>query len=384
LWLAMLVGPILTIEVPVGAGRVLSISAFDGVVFLTFIVLCRPYRWSSMRGAVAGLWPMALFGALAVAHSIAFLAFGHDIQVAGLLRETMKYVGYAANLAMLVLIFRTDPMDRPPPRGTLALAAVVIGLGAMAYTWTPVYYLGGSYVTVIGATTTVIAFLLVTAAPESDNRGHIVLTAVALAAALTGIASMWSKFFLLCTAACALIFVLRIGAHRFGIRVSRPWLAAGIGIVALALLTLWLYTLQDWRFRTSATVRFDLWGKAADLAWLSFPWGIGLGQFGAWLASIHYQASEVDPIRFVHNQFLAFMTEAGAVGILFILIIAKLVIDATRAWRGIMVLVFVGVLVGALMLHDGIGLRALQLLLGYSIAVAVRPGAGGSQRHCLS
>jgi O-antigen ligase len=377
----VLAGPILTVEIPVGAGRVLSLSAFDGVVLVAFIVLCRPYRPSALRGAAADLWPLALFGALAVAHSAAFLAFGHDLQLPGLARETVKYVGFAANIAMLALLFRAEPMDRAPPQGTLAFAALVIGLSSTAFTWSPVFYLGGSYVTVIGAILTVIAMLLVRMADNRDRPRDTVLTATALAAALAGAWTMWSKFFLLCIAACALIFVARAGARRIGFRVGRPWLATMVGVGALALLMAWLYTQQGWRFQTSTSVRLDLWGKAIDLVAQSFPWGIGLGQFGAWLSSIDYQAGEVEPIRFVHNQFLAFVTEAGAAGIVFALIVVKLVVDAAPAWRGVMMAVFIGVLLGALTLHDGIGLRALQLLLGYSFAVAVRPGAGGSQRH---
>jgi hypothetical protein len=383
-WLAVLAAPILTVEIPVGAGRVLGLSAFDGVVLVAFIVLCRPYRPSALRGAVIGLGPLALFGALAIAHATAFLAFGHDLQLPGLARETVKYVGFAATVAMLVVIFRTEPMDRAPPHGALVLAAVVIGLSSITFTWSPVFYLGGSYVTVIGAVLTAIAFLLAATIDGRDGHRDTVLTAMALAAALAGAWFMWSKYFLLCIAACTLIFVAQAGARRIGLRVRRPWLAAIIGIVALMLLTAWLYTLEGWRFQGSTSVRLDLWAKAIDLALQSFPWGIGLGQFGAWLSSIHYQAGELEPIQFVHNQFLAFVTEAGAAGIVLGLIVVKLVVDAASAWRGIMVPVFICVLLGALALHDGIGLRALQLLLGYSFAVAVRPGAGGSQRHRLS
>ena len=382
-WLAALAAPILAVELPVGAGRVLSVSAFDGVVAVAFLILCRPYRPSAVRRAAFGLWPLALFGALAVAHAAASLAFGQDLQLPGLARETVKYVGFAATVAMLVVIFRTEPLDRPPPHGALVCAAVIVGLSSLAFTWSPVFYLGGSYVTVIGAVLTAIAFLLVTMVDGREGRRDTVLTAIALATALTGAWSMWSKYFLLCIAACTLIFVARVGAGRLGLRVRGPQLAVGIGIVALTLLTAWLYAQEGWRFQSSTSVRLDLWAKAIDLAAHSFPWGIGLGQFGAWLSSIHYQAGELEPIQFVHNQFLAFVAEAGAVGIVLCFIVGKLVVDAASAWRGVTGPVFICILLGALTIHDAIGLRALQLLLGYSFAVAIRPGAGGSQRHRL-
>jgi hypothetical protein len=379
LWLALLAGPILTIEVPVGAGRVLSVSAFDAIVLTAFIVLCRPYRPSALRCAAAGLWPVALFGALAAGHSAAFLAFGHDLQLPGLLRETVKYVGFAANIAMLVVIFRTDPMDRAPPAGALVLAAVVIGLVSMAYTWTPIFYIGGSYVTVIGAVLTTTAFLL-TALPDGGDRRGTILTVTALAAALAGLSSIWSKIFLLFTAGCAALFVARAGARRLGVRVGRQWGLAVMSIITVLLLTALLYMSQEWRFDSSASIRLALWSIAADLASRSFPWGIGLGQFGAWLADLAQYKGD-GQLRFVHNQFLAFVTEAGAVGIALGLIVVKLVIDAMSAWRGVMGAIFVCILLGALTLHDGIGLRAMQLLLGYSFAVAVRPGVGGSERR---
>jgi hypothetical protein len=230
---------------------------------------------------------------------------------------------------------------------------------------------------VIGAMLTVIAMLLVGTTDESDRPRDTVLTAIALAAALTGVWVLWSKLFILCVAACALVF----GGRRIGVRVARPWLAVALGAAALALLMAWLYTQQAWRFDISASVRIELWSAAVDLAARSFPWGIGLGQFGSWLASIHYQAGEVEPIRFVHNQFLAFLTEAGVVGIGLGLIVVKIVIDGASVWRDSMAAVFIGVFLSALALHDAIGLRALQLLLGYSLAVALRPGIGGRQRR---
>ena len=379
----MLAGPILTIEVPVGADRMLSVSAFDAVVLLAFVVLCRPYRPSSLRGAAAGLWPLAPFGALAVAHSAAFLAFGHDLQLPGLVRETVKYVGFAVNIVMLIVIFRTDPMDRPPPRGALAVAALVIGLGSMAYTWMPDYEGGGAYLTVIGAVLTATAFLLATLPDSDSDRRGTLLTTAALAAALVGLSTIWSKLFLFFTALCALNFVALAGARRLGLRLDRRWIFAALGVLVVLLLTALVYAQQGWRFENSAAVRFDLWSIGVDLASRSFPWGIGLGQFGAWLADIAQYKGE-NQLRFVHNQFLAFVTEAGASGIVFGLIVVKLVVDAASAWRGLMMAVFICLLLGALTVHDAIGLRALQLLLGYSFAVAVRPGAGGSQRHRLS
>jgi hypothetical protein len=375
----MLAGPILTIEVPVGAGRVLSVSAFDVVVLTAFIVICQPYRPSALRHAAEGLWPVMLFGALAVAHSAAFLAFGHDLQLPGLLRETVKYLGFAANIAMLVVIFRTDPMDRPPSGGALVLAAVVIGLASATYTSTPIFYIGGSYVTVIGAVLTTTAFLL-TALPDRDDRRATILTATALGTALVGLAFTWSKIFLGFTAVCAVLFVARQVARRLGVRVARDRLLAIISIGIVLLLAALLYISQAWRFESSASIRLALWGIGADLASRSFPWGIGLGQFGAWLADIAQYKGD-GQLRFVHNQFLAFVTEAGAVGIALGLIVVKLVIDAMSAWRGVMGAIFVCILLGALTLHDGIGLRAMQLLLGYSFAVAVRPGAGSSERR---
>jgi hypothetical protein len=323
---------------------------------------------------------LALFAVLAMGHSAAFLALGHDVQFAGLARETVKYVGFAANVAMLAVIFQTEPMDRAPPHGALALAAIVIGLSSMAFTWTETFYLGGSYVTVIGAVLTVNALLLVGMASAGNDRGRPLLTAAALAAALLGTWLMWSKLFLLCTAACALIFVMRAAMPHVGQRASRTWLAVAVGSGVLALLVAWLYISQGWRIESSASVRLNLWGMALDLAARSFPWGIGLGQFGAWLADLAPYMGDGQP-RFVHNQFLAFVTETGAVGIVLSLIILKLVADAASAWRGVMRALFVCIVLGSLMLHDGIGLRALQLLLGYSFAVAVRPGASGSQRH---
>jgi hypothetical protein len=229
-----------------------------------------------------------------------------------------------------------------------------------------------------------IAVLLTALAAPTDDRRRTLLTGVALTAVLAGVGALWSKLFLLCTAACALAFVARAVAWRYRLRVRRPWLIAAAGVLLLVLLMAWLYTLQGWRFKTSTMVRLELWGMAADLASSSFPWGIGLGQFGAWLGSIHYQLGEVYPIRFVHNQFLAFVTEAGAAGIALCLIIVKLVIDAATAWRGIIAAIFFGIVLGALTLHDGIGLRAVQVLVGYTFAVSVRPKPGGTERYRLS
>jgi hypothetical protein len=381
LWLALLLSPVVRTEIPVGASRVVSVSAFDVLVVLSFLALCWPYRLTSLRDRAAGLKPLALFAALALGHSAAFLAFGHGIQLGGLVRETLKYAGFAANVAMLVVVFRTEPMDRAPSHAMLAATALVCGLGAMAFTWTPEFYLGGSYVTVIGAVLTTVAFLQIATSTEAETPSCIFLTGTTLAAALTGLGSIWSKFFLLCTASSALIFAARVGKWRFDIHPRRPWFAIGAGVLALALIGACLFALEAWRFQTSVSVRLNLWTMSAELAWAHFPWGLGLGQFGAWLASIHYEAGETQPIRFVHNQFLAFVTETGAVGVILSLIVLKLVADAAAAWTGVVRVLFVCTVVGSLTLHDGIGLRALQLLLGYSLAVAARSSAGGSQRH---
>jgi hypothetical protein len=380
LWLALLASPILAIEVPVGAGRVLSISAFDVVVVAAFVAVCRPYRPSSLGGALAGLGPLVLFAALAVVHSAATLQFGSAIQLAGLLRETVKYVGFAANVAMLVAVFRTEPMDRAPSRVVLVALAFGLGLGAMAYTWTPAYDGGGAYLTVTGAVLTVVAFLLASPSPRRSDRREIGVTTGALAAALAGAWWIWSKLFLLATAACMATYVARTAADRLGLRLNRRWFAAAGALATLIVLAAALYALEDWRFESSASVRLELWTIAVDRIGHSFPWGIGLGQFGAWLADLAPYKGD-GQLRFVHNQFLAFVTETGAVGIVLSLIVLKLVADAAAAWQGVMRALFACILLGSLMLHDGIGLRALQLLLGYSFAVAVRPGASGSQRH---
>ena len=104
-------------------------------------------------------------------------------------------------------------------------------------------------------------------------------------------------------------------------------------------------------FKRSIGVRLELWSLAADQIIISFPFGIGLGQFSSVTNSVPVLAHEGH--NFVHNSFLGLVVELGFVGIVIGAGIVWVMFAATRGFPLHSAPIYLLIVLPPLLIHDG-------------------------------
>ena len=158
----------------------------------------------------------------------------------------------------------------------------------------------------------------------------------------------------------------------------------GIGVVALAV---WFGSTGFTYFPItsigkSLSLRLALWDFAWRLAVENFPWGTGLGQYGALI--IESPKLGRLGLRYVHNTPLALLTEMGALGLLVAAGLGYLVYLSCRHWVWPVALSFLMYLLLPLMLHDAIGMRMSILVLAYGVSESLRRDNPCSARRAFA
>ena len=123
---AIVLGALLYLPIPVGSGgRVLSLSAFDIVMLGLFLWLLYRRRFGRSVVECAAM----LTALVIVLYISAFWLFGPEIDGTGLIRETIKYLGFIFGVIVCGSVVRfTDILDLSP------LLAVLLGV-LILVTW---------------------------------------------------------------------------------------------------------------------------------------------------------------------------------------------------------------------------------------------------------
>jgi hypothetical protein len=368
-----------------GSGRELGISLFDAVFWGVFFWRWRGGKITLERRVVLAA---ALLVALVLLHSLLSLWL-KQVELASLLRETIKYAAFPVYVGAATLMLGEGKLPRPP---LLLVAACtgVISLGVLVYVagGVPLIRLAFRYGALErGVYANIVAGLLVltlyAAETSATTRGRwLVVDAVALVAIATAL-QLYNKGIMVVattTAVLSLAAPLLIRYRRAGALVG---LLCGLIIAAVATLlafdVLHLGVNYKGTFAASIGVRRDLWAKAAELIAASFPWGIGLGQFGVAPPPI------VDPFGmpqlFAHDTPLAMIAELGVLGAVLATALILAIYAAARAFPLLTALSFTLYCLETFLLNDGLGYRVSFVLLGVGLARALGADAGIGSRE---
>jgi len=376
-WLVLAVSIILDVKVALGeSGREINLSAFDVAVPLCLIVV-----WASGgigRPKLPIVATLGLAALLVLGHSGVSWWLDPAVEPVGLARETVKLVAVCTLLAMLLTLF-TAPAMLAPPAWLLVVIVLVISVDALAQRFEELRQ-STTYFETLDANTIFGLFVVFCAvlSRRADQLRRATAAAAAVAAGVLMILMFSKAYIAMSFAVSALLaawFILggRAPRHLSVIGLLLVVAAiAGIGVVALAV---WFGSTGFTYFPIasigkSLSLRLALWDTAWRLAVENFPWGIGLGQYGARIM----ESPELRPLglRYVHNTPLALLTELGVLGLLAVAGLGYLIYLSSRPWAWPVALTFAIYLVLPLMLHDALGMRMSILVLAYGVSESLR------------
>lgn len=383
-WLLLLLSLPIHGRVPLGgSGRELGVSLFDAVFWGVFL-----WRWR--EGKIAFDRRVVLAAALVVAmvllHSL-LSWWLRPVELASLLRETVKYAAFPVYVGAAALMLSERCLPGPPLL-LVALSAMLISLGVLAYVagGVPLVTLAfrhgalerGVYANIVAG---LLVLTIYAAETNAWMRGRwFTVEAVALVAVATAL-QLYNKGMMLVTVSLTVLPLAAPWLRRHWRAGALLALAGGLIVAAAATLVafdvLRLGIDYEGTFAASVGVRHDLWLKAAHLIAASFPWGTGLGQFGAAPPPI------VDPFGmpqlFVHDTPLAMTAEMGALGAALAGMLACVIFAAARAFPVLTALAFTLYTLETFLLNDGLGYRVAFLLLGLGLARALAPPASSRE-----
>lgn len=378
IWTILVLSIILDYAVPLGdSGRIINLSAFDIAVPLCLVAI-----WASAglaRPALPILSALAAAVLLVLCHSAVSLWLNPAVEPVGLVRETVKVVAFCALLAMLLALF-TVPALRAPPAWLLVLLILAVFADALSQFIEQLRFLEqyqkildyDQYQETLDANTMVgLLVLLIIALARSPSRLAVAPVAALVVAVLTIL--IRSKAYFAISVAATVVLATSILRSP---RLVAPMAAITIAGLAGTTILLWfsggeyLSWLNMRSIENSVLLRLELWDFAWRLALDSFPWGVGLGQYGALIG----ESTELGSLglRYVHNTPLALFAEMGVLGLFAVAGLGYLIYLACRPWAWPVALTYLIYLVLPLMLHDVLGMRMTILVLAYGVSESWR------------
>ena len=391
-WLLLVAGLFVNLTLTFGdSGRILLLSVFDVVIVLLFAyqLLRLGLQWHMRL-----IWPLISILVIFVTAVAAFY-FGEDIKIAGLLRETIKYLGFVVGVMVCGLLYRGGTLPAPRPSVMIALGVVSL----LIWYLQRVYFLtpDKSYLAVNNYSNACLGLSVLAMYLLRDRLTRRVLLVVAGYQACVLVGCLLVKTTSMSVAALLIMFVT-VGAAlnldrqrgkllRFVVPLAG---SAAVGFVVLVWTTTYFDTFISTNFGQGFAVRLALWKEAGSLMISHFPYGIGPGQFGElgiresdlWsslsdetLVMLGLDPSQLAfgwiPLRFVHNTFLSMILEWGISSFFLIALLIILIIGAMRVPALPAAICYGIYLVPTLLLHDGLGFRANYLILGLGVAAFI-------------
>lgn len=366
IWTILVLSIILDYAVPLGgSGRFINLSAFDVAVPLCLVAI-----WASAglaRPAIPILLALTAAVVLVLCHSAVFLWLNPAVEPVGLVRETVKIVAFCALLAMLLALF-TVPALRAPPAWLLVLLILAVFADALRQFIEELRSFGRYQETSDANTMVGLLVLLIIALARSPNQSRLAVAPVAALVVAVLTILIRSKAYFAISVAAAVVLATSIMRSP---RLVGPMAAITIAGLAGVTIVLWfssdVYLWFNMRsIERSLSLRLELWDFAWRLALDGFPWGVGLGQYGALIG----ESMELGSLglRYVHNTPLALFAEMGVLGLFAVAGLGYLVYLSCRPWAWPVALTYLIYLVLPLMLHDALGMRMTILVLAYGIS----------------
>ena len=375
-WLLLLLSLPWHGRLPLGdSGRELGVSLFDIVFWGVFL-----WRWRERKIAREPRVIIAatLVVALILLHSLLSWWLSH-VELAALLRETVKYAAFPIYVGAATLMLGEERLPGLPPV-LVALCAVLVSLGVLVYVGggTPLVTLAfrhgalerGVYANIVAG---LLVLTIYAAETNAWMRGRwFPVNVVALLAVATAL-RLYNKGMMMVATAVAVLSLTAPWLLRHGRAGVAATLASGLVFAAAATLlafdVLHLGIDYEGTFATSIGIRRDLWLKAAHLIGASFPWGIGLGQFGSAPPPI------IDSFGmrqlYAHDTPLAMIAELGLLGAALVAALILVIGRAARAFPVLTALACTLYCLETFLLNDGLGYRMVFLLLGLGLARAL-------------
>ncbi len=366
-WFALLVSLGVFFRVPFPGGHELNVSLYDVVVPSLFLWTCirRDDVWLGLRDIQ---WPALVVVAI-LAHRY---FFAHPIDPTGSVRESAKLVVVVIEVWMLCQIFRDRSFGMPP------IWAVLAGFcGALMFAVAEVYregYIPGSYDALQTVHASVLCGLAVILSvykyfDETPRQGAMILVAALLPLALF---AMVAKIYLIVGSAVSAYLVLGSRLRpRSKTVIALSGLAAMLTVAAIVILgSVYFRDYPPFSYMqgvlTSLGHRLFLWEGGWSAFLDKFPYGLGAGQYGAYMKSLS------SPILFTHNTFLGLLVEFGALGILLVLGLLYLIARSLSHWPFLIMLLILVFLIVPMFFHDVLGLRINHVVLALGLTTAAR------------
>ena len=380
IWLAILIGAF--VHVPLSLPGVnTQVAAFDFILIIIAIwafvtgQLKRPSRYSLIIGAVIIITLMA--------HSLGIYILKTNVQLAWLLKETLKSVVLVVEFNILLALASRLLMPLPSFRfcgSILIFALIVVGLLSFqmlfgsSHLWS-VYEGGEPFFFARTVYCLALAGLLFLLAVDevwlqSRQRQFIIagagmlITAVAVLSLSKGIAGI-------SLAMVAWILMGGLTKRYFSTRAITVFLAlslmviAGVGAAKLVGSSFDLLQRMD-SLERSIFVRLGLWSLSFNAFFHHFPWGLGLGQF--WEVVVTDIKLAREGHRYVHNSFFSLIAELGLLGLVFAIGLFYVLVAAMRGWPPMLRPLFALLIFAPIMIHDTHSVRMLMLVTALGLA----------------
>ncbi|MEW5703858.1 MAG: O-antigen ligase family protein [Pseudomonadota bacterium] len=363
---------------PVGPdGAPVSLSLYD--LFLPLVFLFAAARgwvsWPGRTTVLLFLTPVLLI----VLHSVAMVAFASGVHLPSLAFGTLKTAAFFLDIGMLALLLQGA--GRRPSLGLLLFLVFGASVQALGMQYLEVHITQWvTYETIYAATITGLLLLLFASAEMRQKPMNFLKTLVLSAWAFAVVFLLYAKIFTLVAFLLVALFLLlqfrRLEPGR------RRWLAVGVGAFAalaaffvfalidikLGLGRVSIYTMPWQEIQKSFDLRLELWTPAWRFAVESFPWGIGVNQFGPALQRAANAQALVIGGGNVHNVPLQLLTELGALGIGIGGALLALVGFAARRFDGYRRAMLGVYILLPMLLHGVLGLRVFHVVLAYGLA----------------
>lgn len=392
-WAALVLGLMIYIPIRLGdSDRIISLSLFD----CALVVICAWQLWrNKINWHFFLLIPLGVIAVLG-ATSFAVYSFGDSIQLAGLMRETIKYIGFVAGVSICALLFRAKTLSLPKTPFLVGFAVCFLLVWAIQIpspARTPVVVNGYSNIA--------LGFAIIALHLARDRMTRNMWLGFVIYLLVVLLLSAWVRATGTSIAAAIFLIVIVFAAgwdrscESAVLKILPYLLIVGFAVALFAIFVTDQHNAFDRRhLHESLAVRISLWFTAFDLTRESFPLGIGPGQFGTLglvekglLASMpanlltslgidEYELRWVGkmPLRFVHNTFLAMVLEWGLVGILLACALVFLIWKTFRTLWLPAGLCYITYIVPTLLLSDGLGFRVQYIIFGLATAyLSVKP-----------
>jgi O-antigen ligase len=369
IWLALLFGAF--VHVPLSLPGVnTQVAAFDFILIIIAI-------WAHVTGQLrqpsrCSLIIVAVIFISLMAHSLCIYILKTNVQLAWLLKETLKSVVLVVEFNILLTLASRLLMPLPSFRfcgSILIFAIIVVGfLASQMLEAEPFFFARTVYSLALAG----LLFLL--AADEvwlqSRQRQFIIagagmlVTAVAVLSLSKGIAGI-------SLAMVAWILIGGLTKRYFNTRAITVFLVlslmviAGVGAAKLVGSSFDLLQRMD-SLERSISVRLGLWSLSFNAFFHHFPWGLGLGQFWEVVVTDINLAREGH--RYIHNSFFSLITELGLLGLVFAIGLFGVLVAAMRGWPPMLRPLFVLLIFAPLMIHDAHSVRMLMLVTALGLA----------------